>query len=480
MTCPKCPILLLLLILCCTIGASLANNRPPLASRTFTSESVNNVIDKVSASIASDQLKLLFQDCLPNTLDTTVQSFSESAGVDDAFVVTGDISAMWLRDSSRQIEPYFEILKASKPFDSHLYALLSGVKNRLIAYILHDAYANAFNFRANNAGHQSDQRAPRMTALVFEGKYELDSLCSVLRVTNRLYNVTARRELLDADWQAAVVRIVDVMRYQQAATADESDADRNYYSFARTTSVPTDTLLHKVGPPAARCGLIKSAFRPSDDATRLPYLVPANAFAVVELRAAADLFERVLANRTMADTLRSLADEVDSAIARHAIVTDASGGGNVLAYEVDCFGSHTLMDDANVPSLLSLPYLGYMDASDPLYTATRRRILSDANPYYAHGSAASGIGSAHGHGQRWIWPMSIIMQALTSTDESEVRTCLKYLITSSAGTGFMHESFDKDDAHAYTRSWFAWANTSFGELILRIAKRFPNLLNEPF
>ena len=68
-----------------------------------------------------------------------------------------------------------------------------------------------------------------------------------------------------------------------------------------------------------------------------------------------------------------------------------------------------------------------------------------------------------------IWPMSLIMRALTSDDDAEIRRCVEMLVNTDGGTGFMHESFHKDDPSKFTRPWFAWANTLFGELILRLA-----------
>jgi meiotically up-regulated gene 157 (Mug157) protein len=134
------------------------------------------------------------------------------------------------------------------------------------------------------------------------------------------------------------------------------------------------------------------------------------------------------------------------------------------------------MDDANVPSLLALPYLGCIEANDPLYLNTRKFILSPDNPWYFEGKAGKGIGGPH-VGEEMIWPLSIIMQAMTSTDEQEIRECLKILKSTHAGTGFMHESFHMDDPSRFTRSWFAWANTLFGEMILRTERDFPSILN---
>jgi meiotically up-regulated gene 157 (Mug157) protein len=133
------------------------------------------------------------------------------------------------------------------------------------------------------------------------------------------------------------------------------------------------------------------------------------------------------------------------------------------------------MDDANVPSLLSLPYLGCCASDDPLYLRTRAFVLSDHNPYYFRGTEGAGIGGPHA-GMDRIWPLGLIMQALTSRDDDEIVRVLETLKSTHAGTGFMHEAFHKDAAEEYTRSWFAWANTLFGELVLTVLRERPHLL----
>jgi meiotically up-regulated gene 157 (Mug157) protein len=147
----------------------------------------------------------------------------------------------------------------------------------------------------------------------------------------------------------------------------------------------------------------------------------------------------------------------------------------IYAYEVDGFGNQLLMDDANVPSLLSLSYLGCCTANDPVYVRTRSFVLSDDNPYFFRGKAGEGIGGPH-VGLHMIWPLGIIMRALTSNDDKEILNCLRVLKNTHAGTGFMHEAFDKDDPKKFTRSWFAWANTMFGELIVKLHEQRPHLL----
>jgi meiotically up-regulated gene 157 (Mug157) protein len=152
----------------------------------------------------------------------------------------------------------------------------------------------------------------------------------------------------------------------------------------------------------------------------------------------------------------------------------------MYAYETDGFGDHLYMDDSNVPSLLALPYIDAVKLKDPLYQDTRMFILSDSNPYFFKGKFAEGSGSPHTL-ENMIWPMSIILRAMTSEDDLEIKKCLHWLKTTDAGTGFMHESFNKDNPEKFTRKWFAWANTLFGELLLKIDKEKPYLLeNETY
>ena len=146
-----------------------------------------------------------------------------------------------------------------------------------------------------------------------------------------------------------------------------------------------------------------------------------------------------------------------------------------LPYEVDGYGGQYFMDDANVPSLLSLPVLGYMANTNAAYTRTRSAVLSDANPYFFSGSQGQGIGGPH-EGVNYTWPMALITQAMTSADDEEIKWCLDLLVRSSAGTGLMHEAFDVNDVNKYTRSWFAWANGLLGELLLQLVVTKPHLV----
>ena len=480
-------------------AVSLPSIRPPPSERKFNSTAINSLIASVSSRMVDPDLATLFSNCLPSTLDTTVESFTPSidGSYPDAFVITGDINAQWFRDSTNQVLPYVPYAEQDKPLQN----LVCGLVRRQCAYILIDPYANSFNFNASGAGHQGDTRHPRMTPIVFEGKFELDSLAAVLKLAYAYYNYTGDSTcfLEDDLWLAAVEVIYETITAQQETTLP-ADGGAPYF-FQRETNTPTDTLmLSGVGNIGRRTGMCKSSFRPSDDSTLFPFSVPGNAMAVVELRHAGKLVEvlvdldsvqrdpvRLQRVVKLGERLSDLANELDAGIQSFGIVPIPSRSPSVLgfslpaavanmyAYEVDGYGGQTVMDDANVPSLLSLPYLGYTSRSDPLYLATRRVLLSSNNPYYFNGTAGSGIGGPH-VGLNYIWPMSLIIQAMTSNDDSEIRSCLEILKASSAGTGWLHESFNKNDVTRFTRPWFAWVNGLFGSLILQLAEERPYLI----
>jgi meiotically up-regulated gene 157 (Mug157) protein len=436
--------------------------RPPAGERNFTSEAVEATIARVKAGIADPELAWMFENCYPNTLDTTVR-FGTVDGRPDGFVITGDIPAMWLRDSTAQVWPYLPL--ASQ--DPRLGQLLAGVVNRQTRCILIDPYANAFNDGPTGGGWESD--LTDMKPELHERKWEIDSLCYPVRLAHGYWRTTGDASVLDARWQAAARLILQTFRDQQRKN------DRGPYKFQRVTAVYYDTVpLGGYGNPTRKVGMIHSIFRPSDDSCVYPFLVPSNLFAVAALQQLAELFATEIGDVTFAGECIELADEVAEAIAEHA-VAEHPAYGSVYAYEVDGFGNALLMDDANVPSLLSLPYLSATALDDPLYQSTRRFILSQDNPYFFRGTAGEGIGGPH-VGLDMIWPLGITMRALTSTDEAEILYCLGMLKATHAGTGFMHESFHKDDPARFTRSWFAWANTLFGELIVSLHSERPQLL----
>jgi len=433
------------------------------AKRRFRSEAVEAAIREFQSAVKNKELAWLFENCFPNTLDTTV-TFSTAGGRPDTYVITGDIDAMWLRDSTAQVWPYLAFMKQDQP----LQQLIAGVINRQTRCILKDPYANAFYDDDNKTGYWKSDLTD-MKPGVHERKWEIDSLCYPVRLAYHYWKISGDTSVFDAQYKEAVKAILQVFRDQQRKDSNGS------YKFQRRTEHATDTLpMSGYGYPVNPVGLICSAFRPSDDATVFLFLIPSNFFAVTSLRQAAEIVTSVYADAGLAGQLTALAAEVEQALKKYAAVQHPDYG-KVYAYEADGFGNHLLMDDANIPSLLALPYLGAVPATDKIYRNTRKLILSPANPFFFKGKAAEGIGGPH-VGKDMIWPMSIIMRGITSNNDAEIANCIELLRQTHAGTGFMHEAFHKDDPKKFTRSWFAWANTLFGEFLWKVYKERPHLL----
>ena len=448
--------------------AGFVSKRPGPSARRFRSKAVDGAIESISARMRDPELAWLFSNCLPNTLDTTV-TFTNTAAGPDTIVVTGDIPAMWLRDSSAQVWPYLPFITA----DPRLAQLIEGVIRRQTRCILIDPYANAFmpdlTSREPLSWSKADHTA--MKHGVGERKWEGDSLCYPVRLAHEYWRITRDTRPFDASWFRAMHAIVETFTTQQRKTS------RGPYFFQRKAESSYDTLSEGgYGNPARPVGLIYSGFRPSDDACIYPLNIPGNFFAVLTLERIGEMFTEIAHDSASASQASRLRSEMKAALDTHARVHHPTAG-DIWAYEIDGFGNALCMDDANVPSLLAMPYLGSCAETDPLYVATRRFVLSEANPYFYRGSAAEGIGGPH-IGQDMIWPMSIIMRALTTDDEKEQLQCLEWLKVSNAGTGFMHESFHKNDPVKFTRAWFAWANTLFGELILKLDKTNPKLIEK--
>jgi meiotically up-regulated gene 157 (Mug157) protein len=427
------------------------SKRPLPADRKFQSAAVETYIAATAKRIPDPELAALFANCFPNTLDTTVQP-GTFGGKPDTAVLTGDIAAMWLRDSSAQVWPYLPL--AAK--DDRLRALLEGVIRRQTRCLLIDPYANSFMADLNapplewSLKDQTDLKRG-----VGERKYELDSLCYPIRLAHGYWKSTGDTRPFDAAWKQSMQVVLETMRVQQRKDG------LGPYRFKREAANPTDSLVNGIGNPVNPVGLIASCFRPSDDACVLSFLVPSNLFAVTSLRQLAAMANAILHDPAMANQATALASEVELALRKYAIVPTPKG--TIWAFEVDGFGGQVLMDDANVPSLLALPYLE--SSPDPaLYARTRAFVWSKQNPWFFQGTAGEGIGGPH-IGPDSIWPMSQIIYALTSDSKAEKIRMIEMLKASSAGTGFMHESYNKNDPKNFTRSWFAWANTLFGELI---------------
>jgi meiotically up-regulated gene 157 (Mug157) protein len=452
-------------VLASPCDSEYVTNRPALNERKFTSKAVEETIKRVKQKIKDPKLARMFENCYPNTLDTTV-NFKLIDGKPDTFVITGDIHAMWLRDSTAQVWPYLSLTKE----DNQLKRMVAGLVNRQTECVLIDPYANAFNDGPGNSEWMSDNTD--MKPELHERKWEVDSLCYTVRLAYNYWKTTGDISVFTEKWKKAAGLILQTFKDQQRKENNGS------YRFLRKTDQPLDTLSNKGwGNPVNPVGMIVSSFRPSDDASTFGFLIPSNLFAVVSLRQMAEISTTVYIDKNFASQCENMAKEVDEAIKKYAI-KDHLHYGKIYAFEADGFGNALYTDDANVPSLLALPYLGCISPDDPVYTNTRKFVWSRDNPYFFKGKAAEGIGGPH-VGYDMIWPMSIIIKAMTSNDDSEIRQCLKMLKNTDANTGFMHESFHKDDPKVFTRTWFAWVNTLFGELILKIEKENKiDLLND--
>lgn len=433
------------------------------AQRKFTSKAIEKAITEFKSKVKNPELGWLFENCFPNTLDTTV-TYKTLNGKPDTYVITGDIDAMWLRDSTAQVWPYIAFINK----DAELKNLVAGVINHQATCILRDPYANAFYDDPNKVSEWKSDVTDMKPGL-HERKWEIDSLCYPIRLAYKYWKLTGDTSPFDAKWKSAIQNVLKTFKEQQRKDNDGP------YSFMRNTQFATDTVpMHGFGYPVKPVGLICSSFRPSDDATVYSFLIPSNFFAVTSLKQSAEMVKSILKDDALSGELLALAAEVSAALQQHAII-DLPKYGKVYAYEVNGFGSYNLMDDANVPSLLGMPYLDAIKNTDPIYINTRKMLLSLDNPFFYKGTAGEGIGGPH-VGKDMIWPIAITVRALTSTNDQEIKDCIEMLRKTHAGTGFMHESFHKNDATKFTRKWFAWANTLFGELLWETYVSKPQLL----
>ncbi|HFI0694053.1 TPA: glycoside hydrolase family 125 protein [Streptococcus suis] len=417
----------------------------------YTKEIIENWLTDIQKKTADHpSWGSVFERCYTDTLDRTISQLEDGT----TFVLTGDIPAMWLRDSTAQVKPYLAL--AGK--DEILRQMIVGLVERQMAFILMDPYANAFNQAANGHGHQTDHT--QMGPWIWERKYEVDSLCYPLQLAYLLWKATGEASHFNQTFFGAAEKIVQLWKLEQ-------HHEDSPYSFERDTDRLEDTLTHQgKGAPCAYTGMTWSGFRPSDDACIYPYLIPSNMFAVVVLGYLGEIAEQFASEEfsDLAEGARRLAQEIDQGIRTFGL-TKNQAGETIFAYEVDGLGNQSIMDDPNVPSLLAAPYLGYCSKDDPIYLATRRTILSQENPYYYEGDYVAGLGSSHTF-YRYIWPIALAIQGLTTDDKEEKARLLDAMVACDGGTGLMHESFHVDDPTLYSREWFSWANMMFCELVL--------------
>ncbi|KAK4962992.1 hypothetical protein LTR10_000619 [Elasticomyces elasticus] len=480
--------------------------RPSTHCRTFESDLVEKIIRDMNATMIDRDLARIFENAFPNTLDTTVKWHTDGVvsktdkaqqvlsgqrwAADGAwkgaqsFIVTGDINAEWLRDSTNQLAQYQPLAKKDKAISN----LILGAINTQAEYVIESPYCNAFQppppsrLRATDNG-QSDAVHPAYEpGQVFECKYELDSLAHFLRLGNEYHAHTGSTAFLTPRWYKALESLLKVLDEQSKPTFEEESGtyERQMYRFQRNTNTGTETLnLAGNGNPLNYgTGLIRSAFRPSDDATILGFFIPANAMMAVELKRAAAILATASGKSKLAADLKKRGETIEKGIWTHAVIQHPTLKVPVFAFEIDGYGSHILMDDANVPSLLSLPYLGFVAKNERTYQNTRKMILSkDTNPYYLTGSAFSGIGGPH-VGLQHAWPMSLLMQVLTSDDVDEITDALER-VKGTCLLGVVHESVNVERVRDYTRSWFAWANSVLAQAVLDVAERYPEVLFGP-
>lgn len=398
------------------------------------------------------ELAPFFKGCFLNTIETTVTKLDDGG----YFVITGDIPAMWLRDSASQLTHYIRYANE----DEDLKEIIRSVIARHAKFVCLDPYANAFNAVPNSKSHKDETDFQH--ELIWERKYEVDSLCASLYLAYQYYNETLDNSIFTEEFHEMMRKIVEVFKREQ------NHFQHSPYYFNRTNCPTIDTLPNDgKGNDVLYTGMTWSGFRPSDDRCLYGYLVPSNMMAVCALKKAAQMASEGYEDTKLESECRSLAFDIDEGIKEHGIY-EHDHYGKMFVYETDGMGNMLLMDDANSPSLLSAPYLGYVKADNEIYKNTRNFILSHNNPWYFEGSVAKGIGSPH-TGTDKIWHISLTMQALTSTDKEEINECIRMLTTTHAGSYLMHESFNKNDDTDFTRPWFAWANSLFAELMIRLA-----------
>ncbi|ORY81404.1 DUF1237 domain-containing protein [Protomyces lactucae-debilis] len=469
----------------------LAYTRPSKQCRTFHSDAVEQMINQTVAMISNPDIARIFENTVASTLDTTIKYHNNSRSNPQSFVITGDINAEWLRDASFQLTPYYNLVAN----DSALATLIAGAVQSQAYFVNTSPYCNSFQpFPESgvaptvNEYGKADVVKPKIDKnKVFECKYEIDSLAAFLRISRMYYEHSQDNSMFTAAWIKAVKNVFSVIAAESRPSFNSSGIFQvPAYTFQRTTDLATETLaiLGAGYPVNGNVSMVRSAFRPSDDSTILQYFVPGNAMLSVELGHLSSLLKAAGNQKAIASNVTGLADKamnlstsIRNAIYEHAVIEHPIYG-KVFAYEIDGYGGRILMDDANMPSLLSLPYLGFVNRTDSVYLNTRKMILSaNSNAYYIKGSNMAGIGSIHTPLTN-VWPMSLLVQALTSDNETEVSSLITQVANTTNGLGLIHESVNVGNSTDYSRPWFSWANAMFGVAILDIQQRFPSLLKQ--
>jgi meiotically up-regulated gene 157 (Mug157) protein len=437
-------------------------------------KSIDETIRRVAKSFPEDsRIPQIFQTCISDTLQKTIKIMEDGR----VFVITGDIPAMWLRDSSCQLHLFLRFAKD----EPQIREIIRGLIANQVRCILIDPYANAFNEEANGNcwSHDKTDMKPEL----WERKYEIDSLCYPVQLSYLYWKETGDASVFTEEWKKAAKTIITTFRTEQ------DHENKSAYMFERPDADMLDTLSRdgKGALVKPNIGLIFSGFRPSDDSCVYGYLIPSNMFASVILGYISEIASEVYGDAELCREAFAFSKEVRDAIEKYAVVPaarcldldemmetakrrmegDARPGDFMYVYEVDGFGKYLVMDDANVPSLLAMPYYGYCAKDDPKYLCTRKVLLSDANPYYYSGTALRGIGSPHTP-RDYVWDISLAIQGLTSTDMEEKKMLLRMMAENDNGTNMMHEGINVNDPSKYTRPWFSWANSMFCELVLDV------------
>ncbi|CAI6336363.1 unnamed protein product [Periconia digitata] len=471
----------------------LAYQRATLSCRTFNSSDVEDTLTRMESVIKDPDLYRLFQNSYPNTLDTAIKwrgVADDNPNEELTFVITGDINAMWLRDSSNQMQSYLPLLQATSDRDS-IASLYRGVINLQARYLLTSPYCNSFQPpveskippAVNDAADRDVVFPGYDESKVFECKYELDSLAAFLEVSENYYKATEDISFFGSfKWVQAIEAILKVAEDQMTPTYGPDGAVlAQPFTFVRYTTRATETLANDgIGNPVANgTGLVRSAFRPSDDSTIFQLFIPANMMFSAYLSSTADIMSKLNTSNSgaLAERMKSLSQSIPDAIETHGTVTHPDYG-QVYAFEVDGFGGQTIMDDANIPSLLSAPFNTY-NVNPETYRNTRALVLGATNPYFMRGPVINSVGGPH-QGPGKAWPMASIVRILTSDNDDEIVAELREIVSSTAGLGLIHESINSFNATDYTRPWFSWANGLFGQMILDLEQRKPELLATSF
>ncbi|KAF7856843.1 hypothetical protein EAF04_009604 [Stromatinia cepivora] len=456
--------------------------RPEPACRTFNSSIVEQTISDMKSVIADPDLYRIFQNSFPNSLDTAVKWRGYAANNSEeelTFLITGDIDAMWLRDSANQMQSYLPLLTKNSSHDS-LASLYRGVINLQARYIIEAPYCNSFQAPTESgiAPQQNQPKPdnfspPKSTDVVFECKYELDSLAAFLEISTDYYDATGDISFFQKfNWVSAIETILSTTEAMLIGTySANGSVNASPYTWQRETVSATETLANSgAGNPIQEgTGLVRSAFRPSDDATIYQLFIPANMMFSPYLESSSKIMAGIYGQKDLANHMHEFASSIRAAITKYGIVHDPTYG-QVYAYEVDGFGSANRMDDANIPSLLSAPFLGYLSVNDTVYQNTRKFILSKDNPYFMRGPVINAVGGPH-VGPGHAWPMASIIRILTLSDPTEIYSTLKEIVSSTDGLGLIHESINSFDQHQWSRQWFSWANGLFGQMVLDLQRR---------